>query len=33
MGLNAKLFWKIFENTGSVDAYLAYKQFFVFSRA
>ncbi|MGM0602390.1 MAG: YqzL family protein [Bacillota bacterium] len=33
MGLNAGLFWKIFEETGSVDAYLAYKQFFAFSSA
>ena len=28
MGLTAAFFWRIFEETGSVRAYLAYKQFF-----
>lgn len=28
MGLTAAFFWKIFEETGSIRAYLAYKQFF-----
>ena len=28
MGLTATFFWRIFEETGSVNAYLTYKQFF-----
>ena len=28
MGISAAFFWSIFEATGSVSAYLAYKDFF-----
>ncbi|MFI5358496.1 MAG: hypothetical protein ACHQYO_00430 [Halanaerobiales bacterium] len=28
MGLTAAFFWRIFEETGSINAYLAYKQLF-----
>ncbi|MFW5988396.1 MAG: YqzL family protein [bacterium] len=28
MGVSAIFFWKIFELTGSIRAYLAYKEFF-----
>ncbi len=28
MKLTASFFWKIFEETGSISAYLAYKHFF-----
>ncbi len=29
MGLTAALFWRLFEETGSIDAYLTYRQFFI----
>ncbi len=29
MGLTAAFFWRIFEETGSIAAYLAYKQFYL----
>ncbi len=28
MGITAIFFWKLFEMTGSIKAYLAYKEFF-----
>ncbi|MCF8001149.1 MAG: YqzL family protein [Halanaerobiales bacterium] len=28
MGVTTSLFWKLFEETGSVDAYLAYRRLF-----
>ncbi|MFW6386659.1 MAG: hypothetical protein ACOCZM_01675 [Bacillota bacterium] len=28
MGITATFFWRIFEETGSVDAYLAYRKVF-----
>ncbi|MDZ7672777.1 MAG: YqzL family protein [Halanaerobiales bacterium] len=28
LGITASLFWKLFEETGSVDAYLAYRSIF-----
>jgi hypothetical protein len=28
MGLTATFFWRVFEETGSVKAYLTYKEFF-----
>ncbi|MFW5980108.1 MAG: YqzL family protein [Bacillota bacterium] len=28
MGLTATFFWRVFEETGSIRAYLAYKHFF-----
>lgn len=28
MGLTVAFFWRIFEETGSISAYLAYKQLF-----
>ncbi|MFW6022217.1 MAG: hypothetical protein ACOCQW_01685 [Halanaerobiaceae bacterium] len=30
MGLTAVFFWRLFEETGSINAYLAYKQLFLF---
>jgi len=28
LGITASLFWKLFEETGSVNAYLAYRRIF-----
>jgi len=29
MGLTAVFFWRLFEETGSINAYLAYKQLYL----
>lgn len=33
MEINPSVFWRIFEKTGSIKAYLAYKKFFIAKKA
>ncbi|AZO95720.1 YqzL family protein [Iocasia frigidifontis] len=32
MGLTATFFWRLFEETGSINAYLVYKQMYLMMR-